>query len=110
MVWGMGAKFTSGEHQIEQQQGRSNEPVNVTDVEDLSVDAGDFWIAETKSECCRQWYTPIRDFGCGNLPSDEFNVNGRPAKVRSHGEVCNSCQQISVVRKDRADKKIPRLV
>ena len=58
----------SSKKQIGEQQGSSQEPVDVSCVEDLSVDPGNSVIGPLK-----------------------LNRNGSPAKVRSHREVCDRC-------------------
>jgi hypothetical protein len=57
-----------GQHQVEEKQRGSDEPIDVADVEDLTVDTANL----------------------SHVGSAELNIDGGPAKVGSHGKVGNS--------------------
>lgn len=58
------SRETSGEKEIQEQKRCSDDPVDVTDVEDLTVETSDLWVG-----------------------ADKLDSNGSPAKVTGHAEV-----------------------
>lgn len=63
-----GPRHGSGQHQVEEKQRGGDEPIDVADIEDLTVDTANL----------------------SHARSLEFNIDRGPAEVGSHGEVGNS--------------------